>query len=293
MIRESRIDLGDASTRVLEVDGDGPPLVLLHGFSDSADTWRPLLTRLEGAGRRAVAIDLPGFGAASDARPGAVLPQFEAAILAAVEAAAPGQAPVLVGNSMGGLTALFVANRRLVRPAGVVAVCTAGLHHPRWIRALVAPGVRTLLPLLGSRPLKAALAAAAGLPAVGLAPGVRKHLSHYLGHLDQRRITHQLSLVERLLEEHDYPLDMSSIDRPVLFLWGAQDRAAVWRLNSTRLLRLAERAPNARSQVIERWGHTPQLQAPGQLTTILDDFSAGRLSNVRPLVNGRHPQTRR
>lgn len=35
-------------TRVLRVAGDGPPLLLLHGFTDSADTWRPALRLLAG-----------------------------------------------------------------------------------------------------------------------------------------------------------------------------------------------------------------------------------------------------
>src|SRR3954465_12700631 len=80
VIRESYETLAGASTRVLEVDGgEGPALVLLHGFTASPDTGRPLLERLDRAGRRAVAMDLPGFGVASDARAGPVLPQFEAA----------------------------------------------------------------------------------------------------------------------------------------------------------------------------------------------------------------------
>ncbi|HUE28529.1 MAG TPA: hypothetical protein VMP89_17270, partial [Solirubrobacteraceae bacterium] len=53
VIRESRLPLAGVRTRVLEVDGDGPPLVLLHGFSDSADTWRAMLERLARSGRRA------------------------------------------------------------------------------------------------------------------------------------------------------------------------------------------------------------------------------------------------
>ena len=32
-----------SQTRVLEIEGDGPGLILFHGFGDSADTWRPLL----------------------------------------------------------------------------------------------------------------------------------------------------------------------------------------------------------------------------------------------------------
>src|SRR3954468_13214110 len=103
VITESRIATAAGSTRLLGVDGEGPAFVLLHGHTDSADTWRPLLGLFARAGRRAVAVDLPGLGSGAPARPGAVLPQFEAAVAAAVEATGGKRPPVLVGNSMGGL----------------------------------------------------------------------------------------------------------------------------------------------------------------------------------------------
>ena len=54
---EHRLYLAGYQTRALELEGDGPPLLLLHGYSDSADTWRILMDRLAregpaGAGRR-------------------------------------------------------------------------------------------------------------------------------------------------------------------------------------------------------------------------------------------------
>src|SRR4051795_10250451 len=43
---EHRIEIAGHATRALEVDGGGPGIVLLHGWGDSADTWRPLLGQL-------------------------------------------------------------------------------------------------------------------------------------------------------------------------------------------------------------------------------------------------------
>src|SRR4051794_24833416 len=104
-LMEYRLELGGYDTRALEIEGDGAPLVLFHGFADSADTWRRLLARLAREGRRAVAVDMPGFGTAARlARDEAVLPQLDRFVAAAVEhLAAEAGAPVIAaGNSMGG-----------------------------------------------------------------------------------------------------------------------------------------------------------------------------------------------
>src|SRR6478609_8916423 len=61
-VRQTAVELGGMATRVLEVDGSDPPILLLHGFSDSSDGWRPVLFELGRRGRRAVATDLPGAG---------------------------------------------------------------------------------------------------------------------------------------------------------------------------------------------------------------------------------------
>lgn len=42
--------------------GQGPPLLLLHGFPDSAELWRHQIPALAAAGYRVIAPDLRGFG---------------------------------------------------------------------------------------------------------------------------------------------------------------------------------------------------------------------------------------
>jgi pimeloyl-ACP methyl ester carboxylesterase len=290
-IHESRVVLAGAHTRLLEVDGEGPPLVLLHGFSDSADTWRPLLERFARSGRRAIALDLPGFGVAQDARPGSVLPQFEAVVGAAAERACAGteEHAVLVGNSMGGMIALYVANRRAYALAGIVPVCTAGLHHPAWIHLIATRGARAMLPVAGVRPLRRVMQVAVGRTAATVrTEEVVAHLPRYVGHLSPARVAHGLSIVRRLLDEQDYPLDLGEIDCPVMFVWGDRDRAAVWPRNDERLQRLAGRAPDARQEVLAGVGHAPQLEAPDALVALIEDFSCrtGRTTHLRPSAPG-------
>jgi 2-succinyl-6-hydroxy-2,4-cyclohexadiene-1-carboxylate synthase len=58
------IDAGDGLRLHVVTSGAGPPNVLLHGFTGSTETWRPLRSDLEGS-FQVVAVDLPGHGKSS------------------------------------------------------------------------------------------------------------------------------------------------------------------------------------------------------------------------------------
>ncbi len=137
---ERRTRLADVDTRVLEVDGQGPPLLLIHGYADSADTWRPLLEQLERVGRSASAFDLRGFGTAEplDAT-GLLMGQWdlmvEAALLELSERHG-GEEVIVVGNSLGGALALRAAEHEELPIAGIVPIAPAGLHMAGWFSAI-------------------------------------------------------------------------------------------------------------------------------------------------------------
>jgi pimeloyl-ACP methyl ester carboxylesterase len=56
-----RLEVGGIGLNVLD-DGEGPAVLLLHGFPDSLDLWRHQVPALTGSGFRVVAPDLRGFG---------------------------------------------------------------------------------------------------------------------------------------------------------------------------------------------------------------------------------------
>lgn len=71
--REGEVD--GRKVGILECDGGGSVVVLVHGLGLSAGVWRPHLPLLARAGHRVLAPDLPGFGRSDDPATGYAVPQ--------------------------------------------------------------------------------------------------------------------------------------------------------------------------------------------------------------------------
>jgi pimeloyl-ACP methyl ester carboxylesterase len=274
-LAELDMEVGAVATRALELDGDGPGLVLLHGWGDSADTWRPLLARLARIGRRAIAVDMPGFGAATELAPGPMLPQFDAFAAALIDRWGGRREVVVVGNSLGAVTALRLAQRADLPLAGVVPVAPAGLDMPRWLELVERdPILRRLLDLGVPIPRSVAAATVGQIyrrlafsgPRAADPEAVRAYAGH---HASREGMARLLASGRRLLPElATPPFDFAAIACPVLLVWGTRDHMIPHR--GARVL--TEAVPSARLELIEGCGHCPQLEAPGVLADLLVRF---------------------
>src|SRR6266702_36675 len=113
--------------------GEGPLVLLLHGFPQFWWTWRAQLTSLPAAGYRVVAADLRGYGGSDKPPRGYDL--ITAASDAAGMVRALGEAnAVVVGHDWGGLVAWTMATYfpKVVRRLAIVSV-----GHPLRIHTAV------------------------------------------------------------------------------------------------------------------------------------------------------------
>ncbi len=93
----------------VRVTGDGPPLVLLHGFTGGSSTWRPHLARLARS-RRVIVPDLLGHGATpSPADPERYGIEHAVPDVLALLDRLDATTFALLGYSMGGRLALHIA----------------------------------------------------------------------------------------------------------------------------------------------------------------------------------------
>lgn len=275
MIAETRAMFGRVGTRVLSVPGNGTPVVLLHGYADSADTWRGVLARLEAMGRQAVAVDLPGFGRADRRRPGPLLPQFDAFADAVLAEIGP---VILVGNSLGAATAVRAATRNPELVAGLVALDDP-LNARHWLANLAR---KRAVPagfwsFVGRIPVPARALRWVTVNAVPRAlygPGIAA---------DPDVVTYWTGLVSRTADVATLGRDAFRyghealgthrdvrVTCPTVVVHGACDR--IIPVHASRILH--QQIPGSEFVVLSRSGHCPQLDDPETVARIITGIGA-------------------
>jgi 2-succinyl-6-hydroxy-2,4-cyclohexadiene-1-carboxylate synthase len=110
----------------VEVRGSGPPLVLLHGFTQTGRLWGPFGDLLAGS-RTLVAVDLPGHGDSGSVR--ADLPTTASLVADGVRAVIGDEPCALLGYSLGARVALHAGLAADLELSHVVFIgVTAGIE---------------------------------------------------------------------------------------------------------------------------------------------------------------------
>ena len=105
---------------------DPQPVLLLHGWGDTAETWQFLVDQLP-AQRTFVAADMRGFGRTQRPDDGYWFPDYLADLDALLEHLSPDAPLDLVGHSMGGNIVMLYAGARTQRVRKVVSLEAFGL----------------------------------------------------------------------------------------------------------------------------------------------------------------------
>jgi pimeloyl-[acyl-carrier protein] methyl ester esterase len=250
----------------VEIRGDGPDLVLLHGWALHGGMWGPWLDRLARHARLHV-LDLPGHG-----RSGWPAGTHDLAGLArAVHAHVPRDAIVL-GWSLGGMLALEMARRHPRHLSALILMATTPkfLAGPDWehgldpavldefSRGLTQDYRRTVQSFL-------ALQARGDEHALETLRGLRGNLASH-GEPDRRALATGLDV----LRTADLRDTLPRLALPALVIAGEHDR-----LTSPGAGReLAAQLPMARFRCVERSGHAPFLSHPDEVLAEVRGFLA-------------------
>lgn len=254
--------------------GSGPPLVCLHGFTDTWRTWDLVLPALE---RRHDVLAPTLLGHAGAARLPAEV--GDAVLADAVERAMDEAAFAtahIAGNSLGGYVALQLAARG--RAESVVALAPAG----GW-----AAGDESFRETLDhfttmQELLKAAAPHAEAI--VGTVEGRRRateFITSSFEHIPAELLAHQIlgaatctaagPLIE-LAHREGWSIDAERITCPVRVVWGTEDRLLAWPSAAARFRE--EWLPHADWVELDGVGHCPQLDVPLETAQLIVGFTA-------------------
>lgn len=260
-------------TANVKVEGEGPPIVLIHGFGAALDWWDRIAPELARE-HRVIRLDLIGHGGTEAPGSGYAI-ERQAALVKDVLDKLGVERTVVVGHSMGGevATAFVAAN-----PAQVERLVLIDTP-PKPETAFDLKTRLGLTPIIGEglwrlrtdRILRQALAQ-------GFAPGfpVPKafvadlwqltYTAFHTAHDDSVAYVTQTPTYERINAIEPRP--------PLLVIFGTEDA-----LISPASAKLFENVKGAKLVMVEGAGHSPMVEKPERILGLLHDFINGPASH--------------
>ena len=266
-----RVELPGASVNYVEI-GEGDPILFVHGISGCWQNWLENLPHFARR-HRAIALDLPGFGASPLPSWSIDMPAYGRLLHDFCEKLGIDRA-ALVGNSMGGFIAVEAATTDTSRFDRLVLVCAAGIlntWNPELRATATAWAWRRLGPHFALR--GRAIVSRRRARRMVFGPFVR-----YPGRLREDLLLEQ---IENGLEQaegfgdalaalirHDVRERLGAIEMPTLIVGGLEDRV----IPVAAAISYHRRIPRSRLEIFERTGHVPQLERPLRFNRLLDEF---------------------
>lgn len=274
------VDLPSGVRMHYRIEGDGPTLLLIHGFSASLHTWEPWVQRLATADDRIndyriISIDLPGHGLTrAPAGYRASIETYRDEVAAFV-ASQNLDRFALAGSSMGGNVSWDYALAHPEQVEALILVDSSGWEETRAEFARDPPIFKllrnpTLAPLLrdldNTRLIRGGLEGSFGNPALVTDDMVTRYseLSRAPGHRD---ILLQMTLGFRS-RNYATAERLAALQMPVLILAGDQDRL----VPPDHARQFNEAIPGSQLVLFENVGHLPQEEAPDDSALAVHEF---------------------
>jgi pimeloyl-ACP methyl ester carboxylesterase len=265
------INLGEITINVL-VDGEGPAVVLLHGWPDTSALWRYQVSELVAGGYRVIAPDLRGFGGTTHpAEVGAYAARYLVGDVLAVLDHLDIHRAHLVGHDWGAAVAWIAAARV---PDRVATLTALSVGHPT---AFAEAGLRQL-----EKSWYMLLFQFTGIAEEWLSANRFRNLRRWSSHPDIEAVVDRLSEPGALTASLNIyranrpaislvkrPPRLPPVEAPTLGVWSSGDLAL------TEASMTGSRAYVSgpwRYERLEGVGHWMQLEAPDELNALLLDF---------------------
>jgi pimeloyl-ACP methyl ester carboxylesterase len=243
--------------------GQGPAVLLIHGFPLCRRMWRPQIGPLVAAGYRVITPDLRGYGETSPERFPIRMEHYADDLIALLDELEIAQA-VIGGFSMGGYVLMNLLERHPQRIRAALFLMTRAAADDaagKQRRKLLADDALEL----GADRVADAFASVLFAPGTGADSALVKEVRDWM------LATPPGSLAAGLLamrERKDYIAHLQAFNLPALVVGAEQDLA----VPLGHSVVLDKGLPNSHLRVIPGAGHLANLEQPEQFNRILIDF---------------------
>lgn len=237
------------------IQGEGEPVVLLHGWGANLETMRHAATRLAQQGYQTHALDLPGFGTSAPPPETWDVPRYGELVRAYLDTHQLNRVR-LIGHSFGGRISIYLGATYPARIHQIVLVDSAGVKLP--------PALKWRLYYLSRRIIFNVLK----IPGLrGFEPGVRQRFRQKFGSSDYLQAGVLTETFKQVVNQDLVPF-AKKIQAPTLLIWGDQDMDTP--LAEAKVLEKA--IPDAGLVVLEGAGHYSYLDRPADFLRIVTTF---------------------
>jgi pimeloyl-ACP methyl ester carboxylesterase len=248
-------------------EGDGPLVVLLHGFLCDSRAWEPQLSDLS-KGFQVVAWDAAGAGASDDPPEAFTITDWAEDLVRLLDALAVETAHV-VGLSWGGLVAQAFYGLYPSRVRSLVLSDT----YAGWKGSLPTDAVeKRLTRCLSESELAPGELVARWVPMEFFTEAVSDEVTSAMSAIVFDFHPLGFRLMARSLAENDTTSLLPTIRVPTLLLWGEADLRSPIDVAG----RFRDAIPNAELQIIPGAGHVSNMEQPDAFTTHVRRFLAAR-----------------
>jgi pimeloyl-ACP methyl ester carboxylesterase len=257
-----------------EDQGQGQPLILLHGYGTSTYSWR-YVSPYFSKSYRVIAIDLKGFGLSDKPTDGDYSVVEQSRIVYEFIRVHRLENVILAGHSLGGavslLTYLMQSDQGAHHISKLILIDTASYKQdlPVFISILRVPIINKLSLCLTSNNIKSRMILRKAF--FDHSKITKEMVTTYGAYLSlpgasQALIKTAKQIIPPNLEEISGRY--KSINIPVLIIWGEKDKIVPLEVGR----KLAENIPNSKFVVVPNCGHVPQEECPNQAIEAMESF---------------------
>lgn len=252
--------------------GSGEPILFIHGLGGRWQNWLANLPHFAAAGYRAIALDLPGFGASPMPEWELTIPNY-GGLLRDFCAELGLRGTTMVGSSMGGFIAAEVELSVPEWNDRLVLVSAAGISHAEMRREPVMAGATAMAAL---NPLALTLNRAAlqrpGLRGLAFG-GVLRHPDQLRRELLWELFVPALDAAGwlpavRELTGYDFLDRLEAIADPTLIVWGRDDLV----VPAADAPGYADRLTDSELVIFDDCGHLPMCERPVRFNRLVEAF---------------------